>query len=328
MDGNRFDDLTRTLAGARSRRGILRLIGLAFAAAGTIPRGADAAVCRPNGSLCRKPGECCSGACMPDATGRGRCACAAGTVACASGCCPICEVSPNGTACPGGKCFDGECCNSGPFGGICDPNVGGPLCCVGAEHCCGTECCVDCFVEDDLSDQYLCCPPQNLCPAGSTGTGACCRDGETCIETRPGAYSCVDDRRVCGGGLCDGPCCNGVCCPDGRYCSGGACVPVPTTPCNTDEECGPGLRCVGERVDFVEPTPDDPDGEFVPVPGTCCPAERACSFEQQHPEAPSDLCCAYGERCGGQGECCANAAYLACGSSSCRCSPRGPRLRR
>jgi hypothetical protein len=30
--------------------------------------------CRPEGALCRKDSECCSGACVKDGTGRGRCA--------------------------------------------------------------------------------------------------------------------------------------------------------------------------------------------------------------------------------------------------------------
>ena len=65
MDRLRIDDVARLMGGATSRRGALRLI--AAAAVGTalgIPRARDAAaVCRPEGSPCRRPDQCCSGAC-------------------------------------------------------------------------------------------------------------------------------------------------------------------------------------------------------------------------------------------------------------------------
>jgi hypothetical protein len=83
MDGNRFDDFARTLAGIRTRRSVLRALGLALGAGAVGAVALDdsdaAETCRPGGTLCRKPGECCSGACTPDVTGRGRCACEAGT---------------------------------------------------------------------------------------------------------------------------------------------------------------------------------------------------------------------------------------------------------
>ena len=113
MDDRRFDDLAKTLAAVRSRRGILRALGLVLGggAVATIGLGGgdgSATVapptptfppgCRPGGSICRKAGECCSGACTPDATGRGRCGCEANTTPCGVACCT-----------PGQLCVNGVC---------------------------------------------------------------------------------------------------------------------------------------------------------------------------------------------------------------------------
>lgn len=91
MDGNRFDELSRVVAGAASRRGVLRGIAagmIAGIASGTRLRGADARrSLRGTGELCRKPGECESNVCVTDATGRGRCGCPSGSSVCNGSCC-------------------------------------------------------------------------------------------------------------------------------------------------------------------------------------------------------------------------------------------------
>ena len=98
MDGNRFDQFTKSLAGLHSRRSMLRLLGhatgVAALAAANLAGMADAATCRPGGAICRKHGECCSGNCPPkDSTGRQRCAAVEacfgqGEVCCPGGFCP------------------------------------------------------------------------------------------------------------------------------------------------------------------------------------------------------------------------------------------------
>lgn len=79
MSSQRFDALTRSLAGSGSRR---RVLGGAIAGALALVgvRGADATPepvnpgGRPNGSICRKDGDCAYGTCAPpDITGRRRC---------------------------------------------------------------------------------------------------------------------------------------------------------------------------------------------------------------------------------------------------------------
>src|SRR6202008_1970780 len=94
MDGERFDNLTRTLATLRSRRGVLRALGLAVGVGtvGAIVREGDsnaASVCRAGGVLCTSDGNCCSNICKtPDFTGRRYCECTNTQTACgAKNCC-------------------------------------------------------------------------------------------------------------------------------------------------------------------------------------------------------------------------------------------------
>lgn len=91
MEGKRFDDLSRAVAGMSSRRNVLRgIIGGAIASVvgGIGLRGAEAAqVKRGLGDICRKPGDCASNVCTPDGTGRSRCACATGSALCNGACC-------------------------------------------------------------------------------------------------------------------------------------------------------------------------------------------------------------------------------------------------
>jgi hypothetical protein len=91
VEGKRFDDLSRAIAGMSSRRRVLRgLVGGAIAglAGGIGLRGADAAaVKRPGGAICRKPGDCESNVCLPDGTGRSRCGCGSNNSYCNGACC-------------------------------------------------------------------------------------------------------------------------------------------------------------------------------------------------------------------------------------------------
>lgn len=393
MDDRRFDDATRGIARAKSRREVLAIAAATIAGAIGIPIGATwlddtartaAATCRPGGTLCLKNGDCCSQTCNPaDATGRRYCACEAGSTPCgAHGCCApgsvcvagvcrnptptptntptatptatatntatntptstptntptntptstatstptACTGVEDGTSCAGGACYGGQCCTNPDPGPTCYFTVQ-EQCCTGDEVCCGSTCCVDCFERNDNGIlEVKCCAVENLCPPGSSGFGGCCDGGDVCVEIGGGIYECVDSRRVCNGQLCDAECCNGTCCPDGTYCAGGSCVAVPTTACLTDADCGTGLRCVGERQEFVPPTESNPEPSYVPVPGTCCPISRACSIPFVNgPESPHDFCCSYGQRCGGPGTCCSNAKYLECGGNCEVCSPRG-----
>ena len=78
MDGSRFDDLARSLAGGGSRRGFVAgLLGLGAAVLGGAARGAPAAAqagCRNYGQGCAAGEACCGGA----ACQGGVCRCPAG----------------------------------------------------------------------------------------------------------------------------------------------------------------------------------------------------------------------------------------------------------
>ena len=78
MDGSKFDGLARQLANRKSRRGVLISMGAAMAAgAFELFRGnAEArSICRPEGVVCSKNADCCSGACAPrNSAGRRVCA--------------------------------------------------------------------------------------------------------------------------------------------------------------------------------------------------------------------------------------------------------------
>jgi hypothetical protein len=108
MDSLRFDRLTRSLAGARSRRGVLRglavALGLAAGRATLPPAGVEAGACIGIGCPCSGTVNCvdgticCNGSCQTSGDCGGWCA-------------------PDGAACPGG-CDNGAAC-SGCCNGFC-----------------------------------------------------------------------------------------------------------------------------------------------------------------------------------------------------------------
>jgi hypothetical protein len=127
MDQMRFDDLTRSLSGAPSRRDIVRgFVGAAFGlAAARLPQAATArkkrrkkqkpcAPCQqrtngrcngaqPNGTPCGECGTCVNGVCSPAKVDCGGVCTFCDTTA-------RCRTSPNGAPCLGdGTCLDGGC---------------------------------------------------------------------------------------------------------------------------------------------------------------------------------------------------------------------------
>ena len=90
MAGYQFDELTKDLAGAKSRRGFLKGLlgaGLAAAGVGTVLSGvASAASCPPGGGYSKCPG---TGTCCQTRDGSHQC--------CSKGqCCPTGLCSPSG----------------------------------------------------------------------------------------------------------------------------------------------------------------------------------------------------------------------------------------
>src|SRR3954452_13258961 len=118
-----FDDIARAMAGARSRRSVLKMMGVAAlgAAATTVlkPFRSDAAVCPAGapacGSGCCQKGETCSD---PSSV----CCCPGGTTPCGTTCCTkgvACVDAKSSTCgCPSGTtpCGSGAsltCCGKG-----------------------------------------------------------------------------------------------------------------------------------------------------------------------------------------------------------------------
>ncbi|MCU1451642.1 MAG: hypothetical protein JWP02_3812 [Acidimicrobiales bacterium] len=162
----RFDHLSRTLAGSTSRRGALKMIGgaLVGAAAATVLRPAQAhAVCAAGESVCG-PNCCPAGVACINPTA-GTCGCPPGRAACGTHCCPnkgdFCAfTTPGGcdACCPKGTTPCGRfCCNAGS---ACLDRSRGTCGCPPNTRVCGT-------------DNPSCCPPDAPCPTDlSTCTNA------------------------------------------------------------------------------------------------------------------------------------------------------------
>lgn len=206
MDGNRFDDVTRTLARSGSRRQALKALAGSLVAAIAWPHRAEAARC-PRGQRCRR--ICCS----------------AGTTCCGSYCADLQTNLGNCGACGndcsqqgGGACCGGICCSryastdSGCCNGVCPMEVDcgfettnfyDPQGCTLGCTCTpppGSDCPTGCGTP--TADGCVCDPNQQFC----TGNVSGCRD------LRVDAYNCGSCGNVCGGGLIPtGTCVNGEC---------------------------------------------------------------------------------------------------------------------
>lgn len=332
MDGNRFDGLAKGLAdGSVSRRSVLGgLVGVALGLLGL--GGADAAQrCRGGGFVCRKNGECCSGACVPSgASGRRLCACASGTTPCGTGCCD------SGSVCTGGA--NAHCCTPVAKSATCRGktgtvrnNCGEPVdCCV--PLCSGKQC-----GSDGCGGSCGACSTTAACSTAACDGSACvlqpipgcctspadCDDGNPCT-----ADDCVDntcrhsqdnEALTCGGlNVCQ----SGTCCtPDGQPfvlgapCCNGAGVANP----RGTEVCGTLNTCV---PDF---------GSCVPGTYCCsgvCGERGACCTSDGVPWAPGTDCCSGAVSNPGSGQICGPlpctpttcaAQSVACGDLSDNC---------
>jgi len=124
MDDQRFDRLSRELAGVGSRRGLIRasvalVLGGIGVGAGFVVGGpeAESAICRPVGRYCTRDGQCCGGVCtFASERGRARrytCGCATGLTVCRQACVDLMSDPRNcgrcGRACASGVCVEGVC---------------------------------------------------------------------------------------------------------------------------------------------------------------------------------------------------------------------------
>jgi hypothetical protein len=295
MESDRFDNISRYLGAARSRRHALAALATALVAhlfRLSAPDEAEAK-CKGYKGKCKSKSKCCDGVglhCKKD-----RCRCKKGWKRCAS----------SGKGCTHVKADPDNC---GSCGNECPPAT--PCCINGScQEMCGGSCCVDCY-----NDVFQGLPQPGTETCCSSGSGALCKGnkkdssddvccwpdqecvaGECCSDGYDGAV-------ICGGVCCaSASCCNGECCPEGQVCAmtteGLACVTANRT-CDNDGECLADETC---------------------VEGTCCKDDRTC-----HDIVDGDFCCPAGEYCDSQGptgSCCAI-------NTRCNSTWRGHRVRK
>ncbi len=301
MDGPRFDDLTRALGAASSRRTLLR--ATVTAAIGVLGlrrvETAHAQACVALGARCGPTNQCCSGEC------HGR----------------KCRCRPNQQEC-GGACFD-PC----PAGNVRDATCA--CACPGGTVSCAGECRGPGTFEDDVQNCGAC---GNHCPAGACER-ATCLDGECGVEVDPALV----DTACTPGDLCFE---NGVCGADGdcvgtpkdcgncRICQGGQCFPRPDgSPC-----LGGAFRCCGGFC--IEPCGIDQEccggACYEPCPtGATRGTDCVCVCPQELPDVCNpgtlDAYCADFQsdvaNCGACGETCGQ--FATCLDGACRCCQGG-----
>lgn len=307
MDDQRFDRLTRTLARATSRRGLVKG-AVATALAGIAGRrslaDSEAAGCSNTCPPGQYLGSGCRCLCL--STGRApignSCPCPSGTKDCGGGvCAKCCAVTdcPASTPCTTWACAAGQCVSTpvtctqlnGPCAeGVCNPATG----CV-AQPANQGQACAD-------SDGNPCtngtCQGTSCVP-GPVENGTACPGGTCCSGT------CRDlqtDEQSCGG--CGIPCgegetcIGGSCCPSGRTCNGGTvCCPSGQT-CQSGTTCCAGSQLCGSAC--------CPSGQTC-VAGACCLSSQVCN--------DATVCCQSGQSCVGGTTCCDSGQV--CGSTCC-----------
>ena len=232
MDHRRFDDLTRAVSGATSRRGLGRiaaaLVGGAMladaGAAGAAPR----LTCRLARASCTRGAQCCSGYCETRRTAprqlRNRCGCppllACGDVCCSGGeacisgsCVSVCDVEP-----PAAFCVEGP---AGEVVQSCGGDSPGVVSCRADSDCTylvawcsdpGFHCmCVD-YRANELGEMvtYEPAPGQGMCsieqlPHESLGCGwgKCSRSTGPCeVPTDCCSYLFEPYSTACNNGQC------------------------------------------------------------------------------------------------------------------------------
>ena len=268
MEPSKFDELTKALATATSRRQALRRIGGILG--GTALAGLFPGLVFASNSTCAKFCNAVFGAdtpaanqCISDAAhGKGLCnTCGSATppssICCTRNASNYC-TSYSGAACcsSSATCLNGSCC--------ANANVCGSTCL--AAPCAASQCqkcdpttgtCVSTCTSTQTCIGGNCCDNAHVC--GSTCCDACstCQGG-TCVS------SCASGQSCCNGTCSDCPCgyvklCNGTCakpCPEGSTCSCGACdfdndfenfyctSGFVGGFCTSDCDCPTGLFCV------------------------------------------------------------------------------------
>jgi hypothetical protein len=278
MSGQRFDELTKTLATptGTSRRRFIRGVAAVAAAAVFGPRAAQGAECVTEGKSCTSQ-KCCRGyTCLIDNTSGTDKFCCPDNLVCGSRCCPTGATCSTGkcvcpanapTVCPGGTLPVGQCVNTqidvnncGQCGVVC-PESTDP---------CRTKACVSgsCTTVADVSKNGLPCETGNLCTADTCNDGRCQQGPVTVICPDPQCQKCNPATGTCQ------PVANGTACDDGNKCTlndtcqAGVCTPGPLKDCSDNNEC---------TTDSCDPA----TGNCVhtPLTGTPCETGNKCTAD-------------------------------------------------
>ncbi len=230
MQPTRFDELTKTLASATSRRQVLKTIATASIGSLVGLAGIRSLFGAASGSNkdCAKwcaqvfgPNTSAAGKCTSDAAkGRGVCI-TCGNVAPSSICCARNNSGYcNGSVVVGCSCNTSQCQTCNTTNGTCGGCPAGQIClndqcapCITAGNICNTNtnCCSN-----------LCCPDQN------GQNGICCASGQVCLSNGTCASNCDACVGPCGcyvgrdphlcGTLAAGSCSADTDCPRGQWC--------------------------------------------------------------------------------------------------------------
>lgn len=227
MDSQRFDDMTKTLAGAGSRRRFLK--GVLGAAVGAV---ASAVGLAEAGAA---PRLRVNNRCTPRTASQ----------------CPVnsnCTGSPRRCRCKAGFSLRAGRCtrDRNPCAGKPDscPDANGNVICVNTKN--DPNNCGGCGAEDPLN---VCSGVESACAPDAQGRGTCVCPGGPDMEACniDGTATCVNvttDARACGG--CGIVCPEGVACVDG-HCGGGEICPAPNEgPIVINQGSGGEIRNCGE----------------------------------------------------------------------------------
>jgi len=280
MDGQRFDDLAKTLAGGQSRRRVMKLLGAGALGLFGVKRAVDdaaATMCLPRFYSCDFDIQCCSGTCRDVGAGAHQCA-----------------GQPLGATCSVSMDCDGAGIESGTVScveGICTDTSA--ICAAENEGC---------FADSDCCDGLVC-----------EGTGLCVPVGEACAELGEacevgdccGGLTCSEsgvciDPETCGfdDDTCevDSDCCSGTC-------LNGACAAVGTCLgyydlCESDDQCCSGFCQNNPSHDYYGQCYGAEQG------GTCAATSDCVNYEYGD-ICESGLCCRGNDGfCNGDAECC------------------------
>jgi hypothetical protein len=245
MDPSKFDELTKALATATSRRQALKTIAattfgsiLGLSGIGTAfgkPK------CHRNGLGCDTNSQCCSGyckngekcTCPPAPACNGYCPCPSGQICLHGSCCANANVC--GSTCLTAPCDSSQCQK-------CDPTSGTCVGCPSGQTCLNGSCCANANVCGSTCLTAPCDASQ--CQKCDSTTGTCvssCTSGQTCLNGQ-----CVNIVCTQAGG-CTSP----VLCPTNSNC---ICASTPEGPivcvqnaafskCTKSTDCPAGQVC-------------------------------------------------------------------------------------